>query len=143
MKKFVLILAAAFIFGGFLISCEDDDQVEKKSPYELIKGQWFMKTYKMRGDPMPCDSSFWEFSYSESEEPPYEGIDYFSLYGDTTGTFEYEISENTDTLFVQDTMQIGGYFDGNWIILNFEEDTMAISRRYPETEWADTIEFNR
>ena len=62
------------------------------------------------------------------------------IIGDTSGTFHYRFSENLDTLIMQDSMETGGYFHGDWIILEFEEDTLAISRRYPDTKWADTID---
>ncbi|MBS3772059.1 MAG: hypothetical protein KGY69_17535 [Bacteroidales bacterium] len=143
MKKLAFILTAAFMLGFLMVSCEDDDQVEKKGPYELIQGKWDMQIYTMRGDPMPTDSSYWEFLYSESENPPYEGSDYLEYFGDTSGTFHYRFSENEDTIIMQDSMQIGGYFHGDWIILKFEEDTLAVTRKYPDTEWADTIEFKR
>ena len=146
MKKLAFILTAVIIFVSILVSYENDDQVEKKSPYEQIEGKWDIQSYKQSGDPiMDLDGSYWNFKYSDSEEPPYVATDSVTFYGaEMKGEFTYEFSENEDSLFIRDSTQTMEYFHGDWAILNFEEDTLALSRtRYPDRAWADTVELNR
>ena len=146
MKKIVFLLAALLLVGFLTVSCEDDDQVEKKSPYEQIQGKWDIQSYKINGDPITdLEGSYWSFQYSDSEEPPYLVRDSVTFYGaEMKGEFTYEFSENEDSLFIRDSTQTMEYFHGNWAVLNFKEDTFALSRnRDPETSWADTVELNR
>ena len=146
MKKYAFFLVAVFLVGFIMVACEDDDQVKKKSPYEQIEGKWYIQSYKMSGDPITeLDGSYWKFEYSESEEPPYAAFDSVTFYDmEMKGEFTYKFSENRDSLFIRDSTQTMEFFHGDWAILNFEEDTLALSRvRYPDRSWGDTIQLNR
>ncbi|MBS3807651.1 MAG: hypothetical protein KGY60_09125 [Bacteroidales bacterium] len=141
MKNKVLLALAIFGAALFFTACEEEENNKINDPYQRIEGKWNMDQFSMRGDPMPVEGSYWEFMYTDSENPPYQGIDSLSLY-ESAGTFEYEFSEGEDTLFVTDTLQYGGYFDGKWVIQNFEESSLEMVREYDD-EWADTLKFSR
>jgi len=141
MKNKVLLALAIFGAALFFTNCEEEEDNEINDPYQRIEGKWNMNQFSMRGDPMPVEGSYWEFMYTDSQNPPYQGIDSLALY-ESAGTFEYEFSQDEDTLFITDTLQYGGYFNGKWVIQTFEESSLEMVREYDD-EWGDTLKFSR
>jgi hypothetical protein len=143
MKNKILLMPAILIMALFIGACEEDDNgAEINDPYQRIEGKWNMDAYSMRGDPMPVDGSYWKFNYSDSEEPPYHGVDSLNIY-ESAGLFDYEFSEDEDTLFITDTMQAGGWYDGKWLMMEFEEESLELVREYEDIQYADTLKFSR
>jgi len=142
MKKNVWLLLAFFVLAIFYTSCEEEENQKINDPYLRIEGKWNMDAYTQRGDPMlQLDGSFWKFTYNDTTEAPHQGIDSLVPYG-SSGSFDYEFSKGEDTLFVTDTLQYGGYFNGDWVIMKFEDKALKLVREYDD-QWGDTLKFSR
>jgi hypothetical protein len=143
MKKNLMLLLALFVMAFFYTSCEEEEDQKVNDPYMRIEGKWNMEKYAQRGDPMiELEGSFWEFFYNDTTEAPYQGVDSLTSYYGSSGTFEYQIAETEDTLYVTDSNQAGGYFHGKWVITQFDENALELIREYDD-EWGDTLRFSR
>ena len=143
MKKNMMLLLALFVMAFVYTSCEEEENQKVNDPYMRIEGKWNLEKYSQRGDPMiELEGSYWEFFYNDSSEAPYQGIDSLTSYYGSSGTFEYQITEAEDTLHVIDSNQAGGYFNGQWVILKFDENALELIRKYDD-EWGDTLNFSR
>ena len=144
MKKYAMFIMAVFAAAIFFASCEEEENQTINDPYQRIEGKWDLEKYVQRGDPMiELDGSIWKFKLNDSTEAPFTGIDSLTSYYESSGMFEYAFSENEDTLKVFDQNQNGGYHNGNWLIQEFKDKALLLTREYDDTEYGDTLQFSR
>lgn len=143
MKKYAMLFMAVFAAAIFFTSCEEEENQTINDPYQRIEGKWNMEKYVQRGDPMmELDGSYWNLMYNDTTEAPYMGVDSLTTWG-SSGTFEYEFSADEDTLVVIDQNQNGGYYHGNWLIQEFTDKALLLTREYDEIQYGDTLQFSR